>query len=62
VLANDIDVDGDTLTVTSVTQGANGSVIDNGDGTITYTPDPDWNGVDTYTYTVSDGVLPTRPR
>jgi uncharacterized delta-60 repeat protein/CSLREA domain-containing protein len=57
VLANDIDVDGDALTVTSVTQGANGSVVDNGDGTITYTPDPDWNGVDTYTYTVSDGVL-----
>ena len=33
VLANDSDVEGDTLTIQSVTQGANGSVVDNGDGT-----------------------------
>ena len=57
VLANDSDVEGDTLTIQSVTQGANGSVVDNGDGTLTYTPNPDWNGVDTFTYTVSDGAL-----
>ena len=57
VLANDSDVEGDTLTVQSVTQGANGSVVDNGDGTVTYTPDADWNGVDSYTYTVTDGAL-----
>ena len=57
VLANDSDVDGDTLSVQSVTQGSNGLVTDNGDGTVTYTPDPDWNGVDSYTYTVSDGAL-----
>ena len=57
VLANDSDVDGDTLSVQSVTQGANGSVVDNGDSTVTYTPDPNWNGVDTFTYTVTDGAL-----
>ena len=57
VLANDSDVEGDTLTVQSVTQGASGSVVDNGDGTVTYTPNPDWNGVDTFTYTVTDGAL-----
>jgi large repetitive protein len=57
VLANDSDVENDPLTVVSVTQGANGTVVDNGDGTVTYTPDPDWNGVDFYTYTVSDGAL-----
>ena len=57
VLANDSDVEGDTLTMQSVTQGSNGSVVDNGDGTVTYTPNPDWNGVDTFTYTVSDGAL-----
>jgi hypothetical protein len=57
VVANDTDVDGDALAVVSVTQGANGSVTDNGDGTVTYTPDPDWNGVDSFTYTVSDGLL-----
>ena len=56
-LANDTDVEGDTLTIQSVTQGVNGTVVDNGDGTVTYTPAADWNGVDTFTYTVSDGAL-----
>ena len=55
VVANDTDADGDILSVQSVTQGSNGSVVDNGDGTVTYTPDPDWNGVDTFGYTVGDG-------
>ena len=29
---------GDTLSITGVTQGTNGTVVDNGDGTVTYTP------------------------
>ena len=56
VLVNDVDVDGDSLTVVSVTQGSNGLVTDNGDGTVTYTPDSDWNGVDSFTYTITDGL------
>jgi uncharacterized repeat protein (TIGR01451 family) len=55
VLANDSDVDGDTLTVTAVTQPANGSVVNNNDGTVTYTPNTDFNGLDSFTYTISDG-------
>ena len=55
VLTNDDDPDGDPLTVTGVTDGANGSVINNGDGTLTYTPDPDFNGTDSFSYTVGDG-------
>lgn len=54
VLVNDSDVDGDSLTVQSVTQGANGSVSTNGT-TVTYTPAADYNGSDSFTYTVSDG-------
>ncbi len=54
VLANDTDVNGDALTVDSVTQGSNGSVVNNGTD-VTYTPNAAWNGVDTFTYTVSDG-------
>ena len=54
----DSDPDLDSLTVTAVTQGANGSVTLNADGTITYTPDPDFNGTDTFTYTVCDPGLP----
>jgi uncharacterized repeat protein (TIGR01451 family) len=55
VLANDSDPNGDTLNVTSTTDPANGSVVDNDDGTVTYTPDPDFNGNDSFDYTVSDG-------
>ncbi|MBT8144509.1 MAG: tandem-95 repeat protein, partial [Gammaproteobacteria bacterium] len=55
VLANDSDVDGDPLTVASVTQPANGSVVHNGDGTVTYTPNTGFNGEDSFTYQVSDG-------
>jgi hypothetical protein len=31
-------------------------VVVNADGTVTYTPDPGFSGVDTFTYTVSDGT------
>jgi uncharacterized repeat protein (TIGR01451 family) len=54
VLANDSDIDGGTLTVSEVTQGANGLVTNNG-GDVTYTPNADFNGSDSFTYTVSDG-------
>ncbi|MBV1883891.1 MAG: tandem-95 repeat protein [Pseudomonadales bacterium] len=54
VLANDSDLDGDTLTVSSVTQGANGSVTNNGSD-LTYTPNANFNGSDSFTYSVSDG-------
>ena len=55
VLANDSDPDGDTLTIIGGTDPTNGSVTDNGDGTITYTPNTGFTGTDTFTYTVSDG-------
>ena len=54
VLANDSDPNGDILTVDSVTQGSNGSVVNNGTD-VTYTPNASWTGTDTFTYTVSDG-------
>src|SRR5207253_308321 len=41
--------------VTVVTQGAHGAVVNNDDGTVTYTPNPDYNGPDSYTYTVTSG-------
>jgi alpha-tubulin suppressor-like RCC1 family protein len=51
------DADGDTLTLTAFTQGAHGTVTENGDGTFSYTPDPGFEGSDTFTYTVSDGYV-----
>jgi subtilisin-like proprotein convertase family protein len=55
VLANDSDGDGDPIDISSVADPANGAAVDNGDGTITYTPDQDFNGIDTFTYTIDDG-------
>jgi uncharacterized delta-60 repeat protein len=55
VLANDTDPDGNPLTITVVTNGSNGTVVNNGDGTVTYTPNANFNGADTFTYSISDG-------
>jgi VCBS repeat-containing protein len=55
VLANDTDVDNDTLTVSAVTQGTHGTVSINPDNTVKYTPAANYNGSDSFTYTVSDG-------
>ncbi len=55
VLTNDSDPDGDSLSITGFTQGSNGTVADNGDGTFTYTPNANFNGSDSFTYTVDDG-------
>ncbi|RYD61969.1 MAG: tandem-95 repeat protein, partial [Verrucomicrobiaceae bacterium] len=54
VRANDTDPDGDLLTITGVTAGANGTTSTDG-STVTYTPGPNFSGTDTFTYTVEDG-------
>ena len=54
VLENDTDPQGDPLTIDGTPTAENGTVTVNPDGTITYTPDPDYNGPDTITYTVTD--------
>jgi VCBS repeat-containing protein len=56
VRGNDTDPEGDTLTVSAVTQGANGSVvIDLVTGNPIYTPNAGFSGSDSFTYTISDG-------
>lgn len=57
VLANDTDADNDPLSVISIDSAgiAGGTVTDLGNGTINYTPDPNFNGTETFTYTASDG-------
>ena len=57
--ANDTDLDGDALSVVAgtfaTTQG--GSITIVGDGSYTYTPAANFNGVDSVDYTVTDGAL-----
>jgi VCBS repeat-containing protein len=60
VLANDTDIDGGPISVTSVTQPANGTVAITGGGTgLTYTPNlnycNDGSPLDTFTYTLAPG-------
>jgi len=54
VLNNDSDPDGDTLVVSAVTDPEHGTVTNNGTD-VTYAPDPDFAGTDTFVYTASDG-------
>ncbi|MGJ3493617.1 Cyclolysin [Piscirickettsia salmonis] len=55
LLAGATDVDGDNLSVTAVTNPANGDLVNNGDGTWTFTPDDSWNGETQFDYTLVDG-------
>ncbi len=56
VLANDSDLDNDPLTVSTVTQAANGVVTITDSGkSIQYSPNKGFDGSDTFSYTVSDG-------
>jgi hypothetical protein len=52
---NDTDAEGDTITITAVHNGTNGTVVLNGDGTVTFTPTANYFGPATFTYDVSDG-------
>ena len=58
LLAGVTDVDGPTLSITSVSvAGGGGSVVDNHNGTFTYTPAANFNGPVSFNYTASDGSL-----
>ena len=58
VLVNDSDVDSEFLTVDSllVLPSHGMAVIDTGDTSITYTPASDYNGSDSLSYILSDGI------
>jgi VCBS repeat-containing protein len=55
VLANDTDVDGETLTIVEVTQGTHGTVTINSDNTLTYQSQAGFTGEDVFTYSATDG-------
>ena len=55
VLANDTDPDGEALSIVLRDRPDNGTAAVEADNTVTYTPDADYHGIDTFTYRVSDG-------
>ncbi|WP_339837315.1 Ig-like domain-containing protein, partial [uncultured Flavobacterium sp.] len=66
IFNNDTDIP--TVGTLTVTQPTNGTVVitdpnntpnDPSDDVVTYTPNPDYNGPDTFTYTVCDNAIPT---
>ena len=55
VLSNDINVDGDNLSAAVASDPENGTLTLDRMGSFRYTPDENFNGVDTFEYTLSDG-------
>src|SRR5439155_1440507 len=55
VLANDSDVDGDTLSAVLVSQPTHGSVSLDSNGSFSYVPAANYNGPDSFTYKANDG-------
>lgn len=55
LLANDSDVDGDTLTINVSSTSANGGTVTVSGNWVTYTPAPGFMAVDSFTYTIADG-------
>ncbi|NLY03119.1 MAG: tandem-95 repeat protein [Rhodopirellula sp.] len=57
VLANDTDIDGDTLVATVVNGPSHGSLELNPDGSFEYTPEAGFYGDDSFTYVAGDGEV-----
>jgi hypothetical protein len=55
LLANDTDVDGDTLSLASVSNAVGGKVVLDVNGNVVFTPDANFNGEATFDYSISDG-------
>ena len=55
VLANDLDAEGDKLTISTVDIPLRGSTGIGSDGTVRYEPAPGFVGTDSFTYTIVDG-------
>src|SRR5439155_4721418 len=55
LLANDSDVDGDTLIAVLASQPTHGSLTLNSNGSFSYVPAANYNGSDSFTYKANDG-------
>jgi Ca2+-binding RTX toxin-like protein len=62
LLANDNDVDGDTLAITSVSDAVGGTVSLSAGGVVTFVADDGFEGEASFTYVASDGALEAEAR
>lgn len=61
VLQNDTDPNGDLLTAILKDKPLYGDLVLNADGSLIYTPNGDFVGLDTFTYSAGDGLLNSSP-
>ena len=61
VLANDADIDGDVLRAVLEGAASNGTVNLEEDGGFTYTPNPGFSGLDSFSYVTNDGKTSSTP-
>lgn len=61
LLGNDTDAEDDGLSVFIVSDPAGGMLVDNEDGTFTYTPDTGFDGTVSFVYTAFDGQADSLP-
>ena len=59
VLTNDSDLNGDNLSASLVTAAVNGTIVLNSNGGLTYTPNPNYIGLDSLRYKVIDDGVPS---
>lgn len=62
LLSNDSDIDDDALSAVAVSSTTNGALSLNADGSFVYTPDENFNGIDSFTYRATDGRLQSATR
>ena len=55
LLGNDVDIEQDSLSIVSVDNPANGTVVINESGQVEFTPDANFNGIASFDYAVTDG-------
>jgi cysteine-rich repeat protein len=56
LVGNDTDPENQVLTVEAVSGATNGTIVDNGDNTFTFTPTANFNGDAQFAYSVGDGT------
>jgi len=56
ILNNDTDIEGDTLAAVQISGPTNGSLILNSNGSFIYTPNPNYYGIDSFTYFANDSL------